>query len=64
MNNYPRGKLRDDDEGELQIAIATQDNTIIVDFGKNVKWIGLDKFTALNMAKLLIQHAHSIKVPE
>lgn len=39
MNRYPRGKLNDDDDGELMIAITEQDNTVIISFGKMVSWI-------------------------
>jgi hypothetical protein len=38
---YPRGKLCDDDEGQIQIAVAVKDgNTLIIDFGKPVAWLG------------------------
>lgn len=41
MSDYPRGKLRGDDEGALRIAFIVRDNTLVMDFGKSVKWIGL-----------------------
>src|SRR5690554_4587002 len=40
-DQYPRGKLNADDEGQLAIAITTKDKTVIVDFGKGVTWLGL-----------------------
>lgn len=41
MPNYPRGKLNSHDEGQLRIAMVVQGNTLIIDFGKPVKWLGL-----------------------
>lgn len=58
---FPRGKITENDEGELKIAIGVKDNTIIVDFGKQVCWLGLDKQSALELANILIKHANSMK---
>ena len=41
MKNYPRGKLNAHDEGQLRIAMTVKGNTLIIDFGKPVKWLGL-----------------------
>lgn len=61
MNNkYPRGKLNADDEGALAIAIHIQDKTVVIDFGKDVKWIGMDKATALNLAKAIENKANTL----
>lgn len=60
MTKYPRGKLSEDDEGELQIAITIKDNTIIVAFGKPITWIGLAKQDAINFANLLLTKASEI----
>lgn len=38
---FPRGKLRLDDEGELQFSIGLKGDTVILDFGKSVRWIGM-----------------------
>lgn len=43
MNKYPDGKLNDDDEGSLKIALLIEDNRVIIDFGKKVSWLGFDK---------------------
>lgn len=59
-NKYPRGKLNNSDEGELAIAISVQDKTIIIDFGKDVKWLGLDKATAISLAMTLMNKANKI----
>ena len=49
---YPRGKLRSDDEGQLAMAFAVKGNTLIIDFGKPVVWVGLSlhEVTALREA--------------
>jgi hypothetical protein len=58
---FPRGKLNQDDEGELQLAILVRDNTVVIEFGKSVKWIGLDADGAIEFANLILAHANEIK---
>lgn len=60
MNYYPRGKLNNDDEGELAIAIGVEDKTVIIDFGKDITWVGMDKFQAIQFATAILKHANSI----
>ena len=49
--NFPRGKLNAEDEGGLAIAVGKNpDGVIIMDFGKEVGWIGLNQATAINIA--------------
>ncbi len=62
MNKYPRGKLNADDEGALMIGISVQDKTVIIDFGTQVKWIGLDKFAAIQLGQMIIDRANEIEV--
>lgn len=40
---YPRGQIRVDDDGELQMRFAVKDGTLIVDFGKPVVWLGFGR---------------------
>lgn len=58
---YPRGKIFEDDEGELTLRIGVTDKTVIIDFGKQLKWIGYDKSGAIEFAELILKHARSIK---
>ena len=51
---FPKGKIRDDDDGELAIAITVADNKLIIDFGKEVRWIGLDKETGYNLMRMMM----------
>jgi hypothetical protein len=57
---YPRGKLSDDDEGSLTLAITIKDRTVIIAFPKPVEWIGMSKQDALAIAQLLIERANEI----
>lgn len=60
---YPRGKLKEDDEGalELQIAVAPNNQTLVIDFGKPVVWFGLGKKEALELARMLKNKAESME---
>jgi len=58
--NYPRGKLNDEDEGTIMVKVDIQDNTLIVDFGKDITWFGMDKQRAIEFGKMLIEKAHSM----
>ncbi len=60
-NYYPRGKLCNDDEGACIIAVLERDNTVIIDFGKELKWIGMDKSGAIRLAEMILERANSIK---
>lgn len=62
MNEYPRGKLNDTDEGRLDIAIGVQDQTVIVNFGKKIRWIGMSKPEAIQFATTILKHAGAKKI--
>lgn len=59
---FPRGKLNEDDEGGLQLAVASDKSskTVIVDFGKPVVWIGLGPEEALALAAMLERRAKEL----
>jgi len=58
--DFPRGKLNASNEGGLQLAVGTKDRTVIIDFGKPIVWLGLDKASALQFAALVRKHAESL----
>lgn len=59
---YPRGKLNKNDEGAVAICVSIEDgNTVKIDFGKDLRWIGFDKSTAIALAHVLIDTANKIK---
>ena len=40
---YPDGKLNNNDEGQLRIAVYQEKGRIIINFGKELSWIGFGK---------------------
>jgi len=61
-DKFPDGKLSQDDEGELRMAISNQDSLVRLDFGKAVAWMAFPKATAIELAKVLAQHAGATKI--
>jgi hypothetical protein len=60
---FPDGMLGPDDEGALQVGVAHDSNgTVILNFGKEVSWIGMPAEQAINFAKLILRHAGAKKV--
>lgn len=59
---YPQGKLNEADEGEIQIAIAADKSKgkVIVNFGKEVAWIGMNSAEAIGLGELLIHKAQEL----
>lgn len=60
-DQFPRGKLNDSDEGQLQIRVGVRDKTVIIDFGKPVVWLGMDYHTAMALADNISKRAQEIK---
>lgn len=60
MEKYPRGKLSDDDEGAVRIAIGVRDKTLVIDFGKDLSWIGMGKAEAIEFANAIIKRAEEL----
>ena len=56
---FPQGKLKNDDEGELKMAVGIHPETgkVIVDFGKPVAWLGMEGRDALLLASFIRQRA-------
>jgi hypothetical protein len=59
---FPQGKLNDDDQGALKMAIAHDklDGIVRVEFGKPVAWLGLPPPEARQLGMLLLHHASQI----
>lgn len=60
-DQYPRGKLRDDDEGAFAIRIGVRDRTVVIDFGKPIAWFGMDHDKAVEFANRILARAAEIK---
>lgn len=59
---FPRGQLGPSDEGELQIGLAvTSEGVVIINFGKEVSWIGLPPDQAVDLAAMLLQKAGVVR---
>jgi hypothetical protein len=55
---FPRGKICDDDAGELNIRmfVNREKNTLFMDFGgKPVTWLGLDRLAIKDLVERLLQ---------
>jgi hypothetical protein len=52
---FPFGKLREDDKGELKVAIKTdqEKKIIFMYFNTPTTWLGLDQKGALNLVQIL-----------
>lgn len=57
---FPAGKLRDDDEGGLRMAVGVVQDQVIVDFGKPVAWFALPASVAKTLAVSILQKAETI----
>ncbi len=59
---FPRGSAAPDDEGEFQMAIATdhQQGIIRIDFGTPIGWMGLPSREARQFAGLLLEKADEL----
>jgi hypothetical protein len=57
---FPKGKLKEDDEGILGVKIGTVDDTVVIDFGKPVAWLGLTEDEIGPFINSLIKHAKTI----
>lgn len=54
---FPDGKINENDEGELKMAVGHKGELVFIDFGKPVKWIGMNPSEALQLAKMITEHA-------
>ncbi len=59
--DFPQGKFTEDDEGALNIGIATHDGKVVIDFGQPVAWVGMDPDLAMEVARAIAKHAGRIK---
>jgi hypothetical protein len=60
---FPQGQLGPDDEGELRIGIAHDSKgTVLINFGKEVSWLGMPPPVAIEFAKQILKHAGVFKI--
>ena len=59
-NKFPDGKLTEQDQGEIKIAIITADDKIVIEFGQPVRWIGMSPKQAIDLSHNLLKHSHKL----
>jgi hypothetical protein len=61
--NYPRGNLNADDDGEIMIGITAdpKTQTVLINFGKPVAWIGFTGEQAQQIADSLVKKAWELR---
>lgn len=61
---FSQGKLNDDDQGDIKLAVAYDklDGIVRIEFGKPVAWLGMPPPQAIELAKLLLRHAGAKKI--
>jgi len=58
---FPQGMLNEDDEGELVIGMGIDQGKVIVHFGKEVAWFGLDPDSAESFANMILKKVADIR---
>ena len=59
---FPQGKIAKDDEGEIAFAIGHRTGKVLIEFGKEVAWIGMDPLQVIALANSLIAHARKARI--
>lgn len=61
--DFPQGRLNETDEGGLRFAVGSDRDTetVILDFGKPVAWLGMRPEDAERLAEMLTEHARRVK---
>lgn len=57
LGDFPEGQLTKTDEGSIQFAIGVKDGKVVLDFGTQVTWVGLNPQQAADLASLLLKRA-------
>ncbi len=58
---FPDGKMNPEDEGELQLGVAHDQDNVIINFEKPVAWLGLPRKEALQFAQMIANHAMQLR---
>lgn len=57
---YPRGKMSEDDEGEIRLAIGHNGTEVIIQFGTPVTWLGMPKSNAKEFGEKVLKAANEL----
>jgi len=61
MKTYPKGKLNNHDEGSTTIRCFIDKDRVILDFGKQIKWLGFDIEDAITFGEGIIKKAKELE---
>ncbi len=56
---YPEGKLNDEDEGFLMMAISVEKGNVRIDFKKPTQWLAMNPEMAMDVASIIISNARA-----
>ena len=56
---FPAGRLNPADEGAVAVGIGHQDGKVVMQFPKNLNWIGFTPDQAVDIANTLLKHARA-----
>jgi hypothetical protein len=59
-DQYPRGKLCEGDQGALNLTVSIRDKTVVIDFGKDLSWIGMPREQAISFANMILAKANQL----
>lgn len=60
---YPKGKIAEGDQGQIRLSLSIYNNTVFLDFGTHVSWLGFAKEEAIEVGQALIDKANEIGLP-
>ena len=58
---FPEGKLNEDDEGETQVALGIDNGNVMILFTKPITWIGGDPDWADRLADAIKEKAQMVR---
>lgn len=57
---FPHGRLNEEDEGALALAVGTENGAVTIRFPYAVEWIAMTPQEAVGLAELMVRHAQKI----
>lgn len=62
QRSYSEGRLGPDDDGDTAMAIGHDPakKVVVIDYGKQVTWVGMPAEQAVKFAEMVIQHAIAV----
>ena len=60
IGNFPAGKLTPHDEGDIQFAVGSEGDKVVLDFGTSIRWVGMTAQEAADLASSLMKWARLV----